>query len=231
MESIKKIYILHGWAYSVDKWKPFIKLLNNNGIQIEQLKVPGLTQETDKIWDLDQYVSWLKHIVDKEDEKIILLGHSNGGRIALAYIAKYPEKISQLILIDSAGVYHNEFPIRLKRYIFRIISKIGKKIPHSEKFRNLLYKTAQANDYKEASQSMKQTMLNLITTDLTPVLDRISTPTTIIWGENDKITPVSDGQLIHKLIKNSKLIIIKSAKHSPQFTNPNEVLNEMSKTL
>jgi pimeloyl-ACP methyl ester carboxylesterase len=43
----------------------------------------------------------------------VLLGHSNGGRIALAFAEKYPDKVKQLVLIDSAGIYHNEFSIRL----------------------------------------------------------------------------------------------------------------------
>ncbi len=70
-------------------------------------------------------------------------------------------------------------------------------------------------------------MLNLIKTDLTIVLRKVSTQTLIIWGEKDKVTPLSDGIKIHSLIKNSKLVIIKGARHSPQFTNIEEVLEKI----
>ena len=74
-------------------------------------------------------------------------------------------------------------------------------------------------------------MINLINTDLTSILSNIKTPTLIIWGENDKITPLSDGKLMHKLIENSNFFIIKDAKHSPQFTHTNEVVKKIHEYL
>ena len=74
-------------------------------------------------------------------------------------------------------------------------------------------------------------MLNLINLNLTEVLRKIKVPTLVIWGQDDKITPLSDGKLIHQLIKNSKLKIIDNAKHSPQFTHPKEVAEIINEYL
>jgi pimeloyl-ACP methyl ester carboxylesterase len=68
-------------------------------------------------------------------------------------------------------------------------------------------------------------MNNLISTDLKPILSKIAIPTLIIWGREDKITPLSDGKLMHQLIEDSKLEIIENARHSPQFTHSNIVTN------
>ncbi len=103
---MKKIFILHGWTKTTDKWKPFIDYLRDDRFSIELLKIPGLTAKIDKPWALDNYVEWLKNIVDKEKNKVILIGHSNGGRISLAFAAKYPQKIEKLFLIDFAGIRH-----------------------------------------------------------------------------------------------------------------------------
>lgn len=229
MGPIKKIYILHGWAYSTEKWNPFVELLKKNGICAKLLNIPGLTKDSDKVWELNSYVEWLKRNIDLEKNKITLLGHSNGGRIALAFAAKYPENLSSLILLDSAGIYHNQLHVRLKRVVFKAIAKFGKKVTSSEKIKNLVYKIARAQNYRDASPNMKQTMLNLISYDLTPILSKIAVQTVIVWGENDQVTPLYDGKLMHKLIKNSKLIVIKSARHSPQFTHPKEVYEKAIK--
>src|SRR3989338_4234164 len=106
MGIMKKIIILHGWAYSTDKWRPFIEELKKSGVKSKMIKIPGLTSPLDQVWNLDDYVEWLKKNLSKEKGKVILLGHSNGGRIALAFSAKYPEKVGKLILIDSAGIFH-----------------------------------------------------------------------------------------------------------------------------
>ncbi len=223
------IIILHGWTYSTEKWLPFINLLKEAGFDVKLPKIPGLTEKINRVWNLDDYVNWLNNKVG--NEKVILIGHSSGGRMALAYSLKYPQKVEQLILIDSAGVYHKKLSIRIKRFIFRKIAKWGKRLTSSETLKDLLYKLTGESDYNKATPLMKQTMKNLISSDLTPHLSEINVPTTIIWGEFDKTTPVFDGRLMHKLIPNSTFYIIKSAKHSPQFTNPKEVVEKIAKGL
>ena len=225
------IFILHGWTYSTDKWQPFVGLLKSQGYRVKLLPIPGLTQPLNQAWTLNDYVNWLKTILDKETKAITLLGHSNGGRIALAFAARYPEKLSQLILIDSAGIYHKEFLLQLKRFVFRLFAKIGKKLlTSSPSLERLLYRLAGETDYYQANAIMRQTMIDL-SVDLTPILSRISVPTLIIWGSLDKTTPLSDGQIMHRLIKNSTLHTIAAARHSPQFTHPQLVVQSIRQFL
>lgn len=231
MGTITKAFILHGWTYSTEKWHPFINLLKQKGLEVNILKIPGLTEDLNRIWTIEDYVSWLKKTL--ENNKVILIGHSNGGRIALNFAIKYPKNLESLILIGSAGIYHDELSIKIKRLVFGHIAKAGKKLTSSEKLRSILYKIVGESDYKNATLVMKQTMINLINSDkdLIKHLDKVATPTLIIWGEEDKIIPLSDGRLINKLIKNSELHIIDGAKHSPQFTHPNQVAETIVNNL
>jgi pimeloyl-ACP methyl ester carboxylesterase len=216
---MKKIIILHGWTKILDKWSPFINELENKNISADLLNIPGLTEKLSKAWELSDYVEWLKKIVDKEKNKVILVGHSNGGRIALSFANQYPEKIEKLILIDSAGIYHNELPHRIKLIVFKTIAKIGKKITSSKAMENLLYKLAREGDYTKCDPITKQTMINLLNSDKNLNISQVSIPTLIIWGADDKITPLADGIQMSKLIKNSKLEIVREAKHSPMYTD------------
>ena len=220
---MKKVIILHGWTKALDKWQEFIKELEKKEVEYEFPKIPGLTESLNKVWDLNDYIKWLQNIVDKEKDKVILIGHSNGGRIAVNFAIRYPERISKLILIDSAGIYHNELPLALKRVIFKTLAKFGRVLKGSSVLKNVFYKVVGETDYKNANQNMKQTMINLISTDLKPILSQIKTPTLIIWGREDNTTPLSDGKIMNDLIKNSKLEIIDKARHSPMFTHPKQV--------
>lgn len=223
MESNKRIYVIHGWTYSTEKWKSIVDFFNNNGVETVMLKVPGLTTPHENVWQLDDYVEWVKDKLKDEEEPVVLLGHSNGGRISIAFAAKYPQKVKKLILIDSAGIYHNELSIRIKRYLFGKLAKFGRNFTDSENLRNMLYKFARVSDYRKADPILRKTMLNLIRTDLSNLFQAISAPTTIIWGELDDTTPFIDGKIMHEKIKDSKLFVIKNAKHSPHFTNVEEV--------
>lgn len=226
-----KIFILHGWAYTTERWQPLVDMLEKNGIEVNLLKIPGLTAPLDEVWDLDNYVDWLKEILDKEEGQVMLLGHSNGGRISVAYTSKYPDKVKQMIIIDSGGIYHNELPIRIKRFVFGNLARFGRKFTNSQTLRRFLYKLTRESDYERANPVLRKTMRNLISSDVAHLLSGIDIPTTIIWGENDEITPLTDGRLIHKLLRNSTLHIIKGAKHSPMFTHVEEVAKIIEEKL
>lgn len=217
------VYILHGWSYSTEKWKPFLKLLEQTETDYQLLKIPGLTAPLSNVWDLQDYVTWLKKEVGKTNKKIVLMGHSNGGRIASAFAEKYPQKVACLILIDSAGMIRRDIKTLIKKNIFKLLSTAGKKITKSDKVRDLIYKIIGEHDYNEANETVKKTMLSLISQDLMETFSNIIIPTLIIWGKNDSTTPLSCGKKIHSLIKGSELVIIPDAKHSPQFTNASEV--------
>lgn len=219
---MKKIYILHGWSYDTSKWNNLLNVLKKYQLEPVLLPIPGLTKRLEKVWDINDYIEWLNKKL-KTEKEVILVGHSNGGRIALNFILKYPKKVKKLFLIDSAGICHNGLKIRVKRILFKLIANIGKRFTNSKGLKNLLYKFARESDYNDASEIMKKTMKNLINSDLTSELEKINVDTNIIWGEIDKITPISDGILMNKKIKNSKLHIIENARHSPQFTHFGEV--------
>ena len=216
-----KVYILHGWAYSIEKWRPFLDLLEKSGIEYRMLKIPGLTAPLKSVWTLDDYVSWLK-LEATSPQPTAILGHSNGGRIAAAFAAKHPKKISHLILIDSAGIIHKDLKTLLKGTLFGTAAKIGRRVTNSNSIRNLFYKAVGEQDYNMADPILKKTMLNLISQDLEPTFSEIKIPTLVIWGRNDTVTPFSDGRMIHQLISGSKLEIIENARHAPQFSHPKE---------
>ncbi len=223
MGSLKTVYILHGWTYSLDKWQSLTEKLRASGIAPVMLPVPGLTAASTEIWDLDKYVDWLYQATSDARKPFILIGHSNGGRIGLAFCSRYPDRVQQLILIDSAGIYHNEPLLRLKRGLFGAAAKVGKRLSSSENMRKILYRLARAHDYEQASPEMRQTMINLVESDKQLDLEQIATPTTIIWGDQDSVTPLEDGRLMTTQIPKADLKIVHGGRHSPFYTHADEV--------
>ena len=96
------LYIIHGWTYTIEPWRKTLEILRKNGISVKILRVPGLTEESKKIFTVDDYAKWADQNIP---DNAIALGHSNGGRILLNLCAQKPEKLKYLILLDSAGIY------------------------------------------------------------------------------------------------------------------------------
>ncbi|OGG55980.1 hypothetical protein A3D71_03785 [Candidatus Kaiserbacteria bacterium RIFCSPHIGHO2_02_FULL_55_20] len=216
-----KMFILHGWTYQTDTWRPLLEILSSRGVDYEFLLIPGLTDGTNPVWTMEDYVKWLEEKTAAHD-KVVLYGHSNGGRISLAFTAKHPEKVARLILEDSSGIPPTGLR-RFKRDFFRVVSKVGHVLTRSETMRDLVYKVIRENDYRAATPEMRKTMANLMTTDLSLVLNKIQCPTFIIWGEGDATTPLSAGKTIHEGVRGSRMVTVPGARHSPHITHPEKV--------
>jgi pimeloyl-ACP methyl ester carboxylesterase len=225
-----RVFIIHGWTYNLEKWEAFVALLRAQRVVVKQLKVPGLTTKSDKVWDIDGYINWLDEEL-KGEEHPIIIGHSNGGRIALAYSIKYPQRLKKLILIDSAGVPRDQLKAKIKLKVLWFLSKVGKVLSIVPGAKKIFYRVIGAHDYQNAPPNMKLTMRNMLAVDENLNLHEVQTPTTIIWGKNDKVTPLRDGQRMAKQIPQSTLHIIDNAQHAPFASQPQAVLELILKEL
>lgn len=217
-----KVIILHGWAYDTAKWQPLLQELRAAQVDFKMPPIPGLTQKINQPWTIDDYMQWLDEQI--EAGPAVLIGHSNGGRLALNYALRFPEKVQQLILIDSAGIARTELSSRLKRFIFKVLAKSGKVLTKSTAARRLLYKVARARDYLQADPIARATMVNLLQSDYALKLEQVQAPVYIIWGRQDNMTPLKDAYTLEKRLAHAQQpFVIDAARHGPQFSHYTEV--------
>ncbi len=217
------IIILHGWDSKIKRWRNFQEQMEKKGFLTFLPSLPGFGKsQLKEVWSLDDYVSWLeKYIAINQFKKFYLLGHSFGGQVAIKFSSLRPKGLEKLILVNSAGMRKK---LSLKKLLFWVLAKTGKiffYIPPFLFFRKpaqwLLYKLVRERDYYQASQIMKKTLKKVLQQDVSKSLKKIKAPTLIVWGENDKKTPLSDGLLINSKIRKSKLVVIKGTGHGLPF--------------
>ncbi len=226
------IIILHGWQSSRQQWSEVEQKLekSNKNIIVIIPNLPGFKKKTELscVWDLDDYVDWFKEFSSNFNQPFFLLGHSFGGRIAIKFAELYPERLKGLILVSSAGIIPKR---KFSRSIISKIANLGKIFscfPFYKLFRKGFYKyILQTSDYIQAEKLpfLKETFKNVIKEDLRKYFNKIKIPCLIIWGDKDKLTPLSDGYLMNKQIPNSKLEILKDIGHCPYKEIP-EILTQ-----
>lgn len=233
----KNLVILHGWQSKIIRWKRLKDELEKRGWSVFLPNLPGFgSAELVKPWALSDYVDWLIRFAKKKKLKSFsLLGHSFGGRIALKFSSRNPKQLEKLILVNSAGIRRK---LSLKRTLFLILAKIGRAIfllpPFSffkKPARWLLYTLAREKDYFKADKLMRKTMKKVLGEDLQSILSKIRTETLIVWGRQDRITPIADGRFLKKLIPNSQLIVYNNAGHSLPFDNAVPLAEEINSFL
>ena len=93
----------------------------------------------------------------------------------------------------------------------KMTKKISKKTsPYV--FKNLPTKHGSA-DYNAASPLMRQCLVKVVNEDLTSLIPNIDVPTLLVWGQSDDAVPLSDGQLMEKLIPDAGLVVFEGCGH------------------
>lgn len=202
------IIFLHGWGADYSSFYFFKDLLNDYKLHFASLDgFGGVSAPTDPT--IAGYASRLQNYIKNNNLKnIILVGHSFGGRVALEYASK--NQLLGLVLVDSAGIRPR---FSLKKHYKKIKYKIAKwLVRHNLASEQSLSKFG-SSDYKQASEQMKLVLKSCVNYNQKPLLRHINVPTLIVWGQNDKDTPIYMANTLHNHIKNSKLVVLKNCGH------------------
>ena len=239
------ILILHGWRVPVERYFPLENLFLKAGFKVFVPQLPGF--ETDKKhtgsdrmgspgverirksivrgYTLDNYIDFvINFLKQKKIDKVFLVGHSFGGRVAIKLSTLHPEKVKALLLTGVPAIRDKN----LKRTIFLILAKLGKAACTIPPFcllkqgaRKILYGVAGEWNYYQTNGVLKQTFKKIVNENLEPLLSKIKIPTLLLWGEKDQIVPVSIAQKIFAKIPKTDLIIISNTSHKLPYENPN----------
>ena len=207
------LYIVHGWTYTVEPWKATIEMLREKGLSIKMLKVPGLTEPSQKEFTIEDYVKW----ADREiPDGAIALGHSNDGRILLNLCAKNPDKLKYLILLDAAGIYE---PSKRKILVEKI-AKVGKPLKKIAVIDKAFHRLTGSTDYSRAPENMKRTLANMLESDKDLDLSKVETKTFILWGKKDTTTPPRQATTMYEKLPNAELKFYANWTHAPYISDP-----------
>ena len=223
MDSLKTLVFIHGWGVSSKIFEPLFYYLKDD-FEIFTVDLPGFGQTPiEKPMALKDYADFVhKFLKDNKIEQPIIIGHSFGGAVATKLALIYSDSISKLILVDASAIRRPQRKMILLQKITPILKPII-----SEKLRQLILKLLKLDktDWTQIKNiNLKETFKKVIIENLKYDLFLIKSPTLIVWGENDKITPLDEGKLIARTIPGAKIEIIKNTGHFPFLEKPEEFI-------
>jgi pimeloyl-ACP methyl ester carboxylesterase len=222
----KVILCLHGWGDSIESFDSLGQLPPTKYTTI-LLDLPGFggSARPPLSWGLPEYGKFIGKFLKKIDLKpYALIGHSNGGAIAIFANSSGVVKPSKLVLIASSGV---RTTATLKKTMHRLLAKIAKVLvfllPKStqRKIKRKLY-TRIGSDYMVV-EGLQEIFKRIVSYDVLADARKITTPTLLIYGSDDLITPLWQAEKIKSEIPKSKLEVIDGAEHFPHKQQPDKV--------
>jgi len=217
------VLVLHGWGASIEAVHPILSGLSPVAT-VYALDLPGFGQ-TDPPpvpWGVEQYQELVAAFMDAlAIDRPAIVGHSNGGRIAIRMASTEPSRASRLVLVDSAGIR----PKRTLRWYRRVgMAKVGKYAARflgapGERLRALLVSRSASADYLAAGP-LRPTLVKLVNADLRSFMPAIEAPTLLVWGSRDCETPLAAAHEMERLIPDAGLVVLEGAGHYSYLDQP-----------
>ena len=215
------VMLLHGWGSNIKLFNGIIKLLSKK-YTVYALDMPGFgeSDEPKEAWNVDNYVDFVLDFLKKMNiSSAHLLGHSFGGRVIIKMVTRKPVgfKPLKLMLVDSAGIKPKKsLKQKAKIRVYKISKGFFSLKPMKKLFPDAIENMRKKNgsaDYNAASPIMRACLVKVVNEDLTHLLSQIKQSTLLIWGDKDTATPLSDAQLMEKLIPDAGLVVVKGSGH------------------
>jgi pimeloyl-ACP methyl ester carboxylesterase len=195
----------------------------------------GRSDPRDDDYGPERLVSAVRTVVDVcAARSLEVLGHSSGAALALLFAADHEPKVRRIILVDAAGILRPE--VLLRGQLHQALTPMRKKVPGASKAVQ-----AVGGALIQAVQGLVPNAKAIAETGLlgdspsvraaTALLDynfgyaieRVRSPTLILWGEEDQVAPPRIAHLLDDRIADSELSFIEKGGHVLMKDQPKEM--------
>ena len=236
------LIILHGLLGSLDNWQTLAKYLSEHfEVYLVDQRNHGHSPHSN-VWNYEVMAEDLHELMEENKlSNVILLGHSMGGKTAMTYAAKHPEKISKIIVVDMGlkfyPVHHtliietlesvNVDTLRSRKEAEAIlIQRISEASTVQFLLKNLYW--LDTEDKKMAWRfNLPVIKINIENVGTETSISNCLIPTLFIRGENSDYIKNEDWPAIKEKFTHAELITISEAGHWVHADRPAEFLKKV----
>ena len=222
------LVLLHGYPLDHHLWDGVVPLLQDQfDIILPDLRGFGGSSTVDSFYTMEDIASDLAGLLDFLDiPKAVIVGHSMGGYVALAFARLYPERVTGLglvssqVLADTPAKREDRFKTAAEvadKGIATVVEAMTPKFTsdaHLQEFARNSMEQQQPAAYIGALKAMGERV------DSTPFLSRMDYPVVIVHGDADNLIPIDRAREVKAALPNAYLVEISGAGHMPMMEAP-----------
>jgi len=219
------IIVLHGLMGTLSNFDGVLNHFSKNGykILIPELPIYSLPLLKTNVKNISKFLK--DFMAFKKIDNAILLGNSLGGHIALYFTKLNLKNVSGLVLTGSSGLYEKSlgdtYP---KRGNYEYIKAKTEEVFYDSKIatKEIIDEVyASVNDRSRVIKTLAIAK-SAIRHNMAKDLPTMNTPTCLIWGKNDTVTPPIVAEDFQRLLPDANLYWIDKCGHVPMMEHPEE---------
>ena len=230
------VVFIHGFPFSKEMWEPQVNAFKKSFyVTTYDVRGHGASDTGDGQYTLELFVDDLIDVLNHlKLSRVVVVGLSMGGYIALRAIERNPERFRALVLCDTKSeADNNEGKIRRATQV-KAVKMFGTKqfaenFIHTVFYEKTFRRKPEAVDLirtiieKSNPTAVSGTLIALAArTDTTSALYNIKVPTLIMVGQHDGLTPPSAANAMKSKIPDAEMFILPHSAHLSNLENPEE---------
>ena len=229
----KSVMLVHGFGEDCRVWYQQMQHLEKNcNLIVPDLPGSGRSKLTDV--SMESMADYLKNILDEKSiSSCVMIGHSMGGYVTLAFAEKYPEMLAGFGLFHSSAYADSEEKKDTRRKAIDFIRKNGTREFLKTSAPNLIAKDARNREelitklIDDNAYLTRETLIAyyeamMARPDRTSVLKDFTKPILMVLGVYDTAVPYEQGQEQVKLLQNPVAHTLKKSAHMGMWEEPEE---------
>lgn len=221
------IIVLHGLMGGLSNFDRVLDFFPKNGYRVIIPELPLYSLSLIKT-NVKTYATYVADFITQMgfgNKEAVLLGNSLGGHIALLCTRLHPELVKALVITGSSGLYESamgdSYP---KRNNYEYIKKKAQEVFYdpevaTKEIVDDVFETV--NDRAKLIRTLAIAK-SAIRHNMAKDLPNMDTPTCIIWGRNDAVTPPKVAKEFNELLPDSDLFWIDKCGHAAMMEHPDE---------
>lgn len=241
----KPLLILHGYFGMSDNWKSIgNRFAENFEVHLIDQRNHGRSFHSDE-FDYELLAEDLHYYIEQHHlQKVNLLGHSMGGKVAMQFAVTYPELVSKLIVADIGPKHykpHHESILAALNSVNFTLATTRKKVEEALRIyikeegilqfllKNVYWESKGKLAYRFNLSSLTEN--NAEIGEALPSFTGFEGQTLFLSGENSKYITNDDIPLISSHFSNFHVVTVKNAGHWLHAENPTQFYNEVVRFL
>jgi pimeloyl-ACP methyl ester carboxylesterase len=211
-----RVLALPGWMRQRSDFR--LVLDGQDGVAVDLPGFGGASPEPLEATGAAGYAQFVQPVLDACAERVVVVGHSFGGRVAVQLACDHPDRVAGLVLTGVPLLFRDDRPSKppLRYRAVRWLNARG--IVGDDRMEALRRRRGSA-DYRQATPTMRGVLVKVVNESYEAQLATLDTRVELVWGDDDHDVPLYIAERAAQLLgDHARLTVVPGAGHLTPLT-------------